>query len=588
MKNLTMDINTSISNLTTTTIPSTSENIHPNPLSTSSKNYRGVCGILTHYYVENNQIIDITMFVVREGSSMGSAAGYYTAPMGMLDEKSISSGVAREVKEELHISLASSQYRNANKFLLTPVPFPGRDGGMRHNAVFISKEPLDDYKHFNEEEYDKLHLYYQLQYTNQEKQNYSTSSIEPYLETDGMTQIPLRNILAAVPLNNRGDPHLYPDQFLPLHSGQIPDYSVQDIHNEKILLRPIFSNILGHPLIRKELQRQLDQFDQTYRINNNNNVSNLASSYPLVGNKLLPKYPPNHAITHSKIPHQSIIDLHKNNYTEEDLLTFLPLPSQEPKASIHLISEVYLNALVPPFRLYVGDIHAAMSYETLSLHGITHVINCCVADLDPDDKVSWAPFSDHGIQYGIVNTNDGNKPGPKENPSQQWPAVMALLREAMHYPGGGAALIHCYMGKNRSVTTAAVFMALHGFALTFDDAVEQIKLVRPIAGPLPIYLEFGRTFVNKARNLPPYKALSKTKVSVNPSTIKKPLENNDMDITLDIPKEKDNTTNPSIMNISIHNSTINEITINKTIESTKKPTTLLARRMKDEFSDDEE
>ena len=51
----------------------------------------------------------------------------------------------------------------------------------------------------------------------------------------------------------------------------------------------------------------------------------------------------------------------------------------------------------------------------------------------------------------------------------------------------------CYRGINRSVTTAAVFMAKCGVG-SFDACVEAIKGARPQAGPLPQYQAWGRKF----------------------------------------------------------------------------------------------
>jgi protein-tyrosine phosphatase len=44
-------------------------------------------------------------------------------------------------------------------------------------------------------------------------------------------------------------------------------------------------------------------------------------------------------------------------------------------------------------------------------------------------------------------------------------------------------LIHCWAGKNRSVTTAAIFMVLEGLASSFEEAVQMIQSVRPVANP---------------------------------------------------------------------------------------------------------
>ena len=66
---------------------------------------------------------------------------------------------------------------------------------------------------------------------------------------------------------------------------------------------------------------------------------------------------------------------------------------------------------------------------------------------------------------------------PCQDISVGWPAAFALLREC--WREGGTALIHCKAGLNRSVTTAAVFLVLHGLAPSWDAAIELIRAKRP-------------------------------------------------------------------------------------------------------------
>jgi protein-tyrosine phosphatase len=68
-----------------------------------------------------------------------------------------------------------------------------------------------------------------------------------------------------------------------------------------------------------------------------------------------------------------------------------------------------------------------------------------------------------------------------------------LLKEA--HKEGSVALVHCAWGINRSVTTAAVFMALHGIAPSFDAAVMMIKKERRQAGPLKQYRLWAVQFI---------------------------------------------------------------------------------------------
>lgn len=490
--------------ITTSPLPKNTVDSSVSYFTPSSSKYLGVCGILTNHYFHGDQPVDITAFLIREGPIMGSQAGYYTAPMGALDETSISKGVAREVHEELHVHIDHRKFRNPDLFRMVRVPIVRYDTSVSPDAVFISKVPMEEVLSFSRAIYQQLKQDYETEYDRLLDNNEDTSSVDPFLETDGMTHVPLRNLLAVVPLNNLGDTSQYPDQFLPLGKADFLKYMVKDIDNNPVKLRPIFAHILSHPTVREELQRQIDAFDQRYGTSHS-----LSSSSSSVGISSLSTHSPSRVVSMGSIAHKTTLEpLQKKKNGDKPLLRTLPVPSQDPHLNMHLITEVHISDEQPPFRLYVGNLDAANSWDTLATAGITHVINCCIADLSVHDKSSWTPFIHHGIQYGIVNTNDCRTGSLHlEDPSGQWPAVMALLREAMHFPGGGAALVHCYLGKNRSVTTAAVFMALHGLASSFDDAVERIKSVRPIAGPLPEYLHFGERFVARAVNLPPYKTL---------------------------------------------------------------------------------
>ena len=60
----------------------------------------------------------------------------------------------------------------------------------------------------------------------------------------------------------------------------------------------------------------------------------------------------------------------------------------------------------------------------------------------------------------------------------------------------------------QSVTTAAVFLTLHNLARSVREGVATIKRLRPAADPMPAYVRFAEAFVDRARDLPPYKVAS--------------------------------------------------------------------------------
>jgi len=120
------------------------------------------------------------------------------------------------------------------------------------------------------------------------------------------------------------------------------------------------------------------------------------------------------------------------------------------------------------------------------------------------------------VEYAVVYAQENMS--PCQDISVGWPAAFALLREC--WREGGTALIHCKAGLNRSVTTAAVFLIMHGVFGSWEEAVAAIRVARPIVAvgnedeygrripaPHPHWWElFGKAFVERERDKPRYKA----------------------------------------------------------------------------------
>lgn len=60
-----------------------------------------------------------------------------------------------------------------------------------------------------------------------------------------------------------------------------------------------------------------------------------------------------------------------------------------------------------------------------------------------------------------------------------WTELVDCLTATVKRPG--RTLVHCRLGKSRSVALTAAYMARHGW--TPEEALEYIKFVRPIADP---------------------------------------------------------------------------------------------------------
>lgn len=145
-------------------------------------------------------------------------------------------------------------------------------------------------------------------------------------------------------------------------------------------------------------------------------------------------------------------------------------------------------------RIFVGDLRDAKNYDLLQKLKVTHVVNCCVTDLLPKD---YTPFANKGIKYALLKSDDTNNIGiitnESENPSSQWPSLIEFITKA--YDEGGVILIHCFAGMNRSVTTTAIWLCLYGVTKTLDEALEMIKILRPVANPRPSYILWAKSFL---------------------------------------------------------------------------------------------
>ena len=88
--------------------------------------------------------------------------------------------------------------------------------------------------------------------------------------------------------------------------------------------------------------------------------------------------------------------------------------------------------------VYVGPYLYAKSRGWLRRHAITHVINVTAS--------APCPFAAEGIVYLRIAIEDS----PDAPIAEHFAAALAFVRTARS--AGGSTLIHCQMGKSRSVT----------------------------------------------------------------------------------------------------------------------------------------
>jgi protein-tyrosine phosphatase len=64
---------------------------------------------------------------------------------------------------------------------------------------------------------------------------------------------------------------------------------------------------------------------------------------------------------------------------------------------------------------------------------------------------------------------------------------------------GETVVVHCHVGRNRSVATSAAAIALHE-GTTFQDVLNRIRRQRPIADPNNLMRSHGQTFLELRRD----------------------------------------------------------------------------------------
>ena len=123
--------------------------------------------------------------------------------------------------------------------------------------------------------------------------------------------------------------------------------------------------------------------------------------------------------------------------------------------------------------VYVGPYLYAKSRGWLRRHAITHVINVTAS----------APclFAAEGIVYLRIAIEDS----PDAPIAEHFAAALAFVRTARS--AGGSTLIHCQMGKSRSVTVAAAIL-MQDAGIGWREALRRVRSARPRAAPNPGFL----------------------------------------------------------------------------------------------------
>ena len=122
-------------------------------------------------------------------------------------------------------------------------------------------------------------------------------------------------------------------------------------------------------------------------------------------------------------------------------------------------------------RLFLGDADDSANISAIRKHGITLIINC-TNDLCNHFK------NGAQIRYFKGPVDDNLKKREVEKMLKCLPAAVAEIADEIRR--GGAVLVHCAMGKQRSATVVAAYlMAQH--SLGVDEAIDFVRSKRGMA-----------------------------------------------------------------------------------------------------------
>jgi protein-tyrosine phosphatase len=105
-------------------------------------------------------------------------------------------------------------------------------------------------------------------------------------------------------------------------------------------------------------------------------------------------------------------------------------------------------------------------------------------------------LEDHGIAYACIpfSANAPPIPGDMEICLDALPKAFAFVKEAID--AGKTLMIHCLSGKDRTGLVMSYFL-MQTKGLTIDEAIREVRRVRPIALSAAGWEEFGREILRR-------------------------------------------------------------------------------------------
>ncbi|KAK8560803.1 hypothetical protein V6N13_026238 [Hibiscus sabdariffa] len=128
--------------------------------------------------------------------------------------------------------------------------------------------------------------------------------------------------------------------------------------------------------------------------------------------------------------------------------------------------------------LFLGSIAAANNVDALKRLNVTHILTVAsfLKPAHTNDFVCKA--------IPVVDKEDTDI-------SQYFDECFDFIDEARRQ--GGGVLVHCFVGKSRSVTIVVAYL-MKQHSLSFSDAMEHVRSKRPLAAPNPGFVQQLKEF----------------------------------------------------------------------------------------------
>ncbi|KAL0262994.1 tyrosine protein phosphatase yvh1 [Diplodia seriata] len=127
-----------------------------------------------------------------------------------------------------------------------------------------------------------------------------------------------------------------------------------------------------------------------------------------------------------------------------------------------------LDKVPGDLNLYIGGLFTLHRREALAQANVTHVLSVLRLPLNSE---LFSPYAHHVVQVDDVDD---------ENLLEHFPQTNRFIQDGLD--SGGGVLVHCAMGKSRSATVVIAYL-MHKYHLSPAEALEQIRLARPICEP---------------------------------------------------------------------------------------------------------